>query len=150
MCTSLHDDDPYALLGGTEEGAVVLWDIRKPGAPQFILPSVMADSSPVCGLAVATDLRDPLKRSSIFAAGDDGALRRIPARTPGAELDIATYASAVTRGAAHTVCLQADLPLRNVAVVRHEAQALEKEATVLAGSDSGAIHWACVPLLSDE
>jgi hypothetical protein len=149
LCTAFHAEDPWVIFGGTSTGAVVAWDMRRPGAPVARLAGLHA--GPVLSLAVGGSAATGFE---LLSAGDDGTARRSALRASahsgarGGAADAAgsvfALAAGSERGGGAAAAVDADAPLAATAWLTSSAQrtAGRGEGVVVAASASGALEWA--------
>lgn len=73
----LDEDDPWAVMGGTEDGRMYVWDMRNASAP--VRPAVRLHTGAVRAFAlVKLGRREGVEgEPTLVSVGDDGAVRRL-------------------------------------------------------------------------
>jgi hypothetical protein len=64
-CAASHGDDPFAIVGGTDSGDVVLWDVRRTAAAQRV---TALHAGPISGIALSP-------AGDAFTCSEDGDVR---------------------------------------------------------------------------
>lgn len=132
-CLSLHPEDPYCVLAGTDSGDVVRWDLRQAGAT--VERVAASPQSPVTGITV-------VPTGVAFACSEDGGIRRLPCRhDPGRGASFASGSAAGAKPAPQLHARHASR-LNGIAWLQDGASPGVNQVTIAAAADTGAVHYS--------
>jgi len=143
-CAAAHNDDPFCVIGGSDSGDVVLWDVRKAAAAQRV---ASLHSGPVSGLALSA-------AGDAFSCGEDGDVRALRCAALGPRREArfrgggAWLAAGGERGGPRAPHVLAGAGrLRGVAWLQSAEQRAADdrgEGLVVVACESGGIEWRLV------